>query len=108
AADALRELRGECLIAPVVEADGREGRVCVVAEEAFMPRAAQHALVIGAVVAGRHPPLLRLRVPRERQLIELAIRRLVEIGAGVVPRAEDPVDRLLEDARAARAAEDQA
>src|SRR5207244_6967188 len=96
AADPLGQRARDALVAPVAVARVlRQRGIGVVAEEAFVPRAAEDAFVVAAVVARRHPPLLRLRVPRERKLIELAVRHLVEVGARVVARAEDPVDRLL-------------
>ena len=66
------------------------------AEQALVAHAPQHSLVIAAIESRGHAPLPGLRVPGDGKLIELAAWCLVQIGAGVVAGAEDPVDRLLE------------
>src|SRR4051812_15404052 len=57
------------LRAPEAVAALRHLGIAVVAEHALMPHAPRHAVVIRAVVSGRHPPRARLAVPGDRQLI---------------------------------------
>ncbi len=96
AADALRQLARKRLRAPIRLIRLRHIGIGVVAEHALVPHAARHAVVIGTVIAGRHAPRANLRIPGDRQLIQLAAGRRVEIGARTMARAEDPVDHLLE------------
>jgi len=67
------------------------------AEETLAPHPPQDSLMVRPVEAGSHAPGAGLRIPRERELKDLASRRLIEVGAGMVARAEDPVHGLLED-----------
>ena len=68
-----------------------------VAEEALAPHPPQHPVVVGPVEAGGHAPAPLLRVPGERQLVELAGGGAIEVGPGMVARAEDPVHVALEE-----------
>src|SRR5260370_14661200 len=96
AAGPFGQLPRQGLGAPIAVVARGELRVAIVAEHALMPDAAHHAIVIGSIEAWGHPPRPGLAVPRDRELIELSLGRLIEVDARVMPRAEDPVDRLLE------------
>ena len=72
------------------------GRIGVVAEHAASGDRAGEAVVTWLVVAGGHPPSAGLGVPGDGHLEELARLGLVEVAAGVVPRADDVVDLLAE------------
>jgi hypothetical protein len=84
ATDALRQVGGERLRAPIRLVVGGNLGIGVVAEEALVADAARHAFMVGAVVAGRHAPALRLRIPGEGQLIELAVGQAVDVRPGVM------------------------
>ncbi len=97
AAGALGQLVGEDVRRAVGVGARRHERVGVVAEQALAGDRSCDAVVMRVVVARRHAPALRLRVPHQRQLEELARRRAVQVPAGVFAGADDPRDRLLED-----------
>ena len=97
AADALGQLCRERLRAPIRQGLTAGTRIGVVAEHALVPDAPGHAFVVGAVVAGGHPPFAGGRVPRERQLVKISGRNPIDVAACVIARADNPVDDLLED-----------
>src|SRR6185295_3612611 len=97
AADPFRKVGGISLRRAVGIGPGGHVGIGGVAEEALAAHPPQHAVMVWPVEAGSHPPAPRLRVPGEGELIDLSSRGLVEVGAGMVAGAEDPVHRLLED-----------
>ncbi len=96
AADPLGERSGEDLGRGVGVAPGRQVGVGGVAEDAFPSDAPEHPFMLGPVEAGGHAPAPGLAVPGERELVELAAGRAVEVGPGVVSRSQDPVHILFE------------
>ncbi len=69
----------------------------VVAEHAFPSHLPCNPMVTRQLEARGHGPRFGLRVPRERQLIELADLGLIEVGPRMFARTEDPVHLDLEE-----------
>ncbi len=84
AAEALGEPLRVDLGRSIGVAPGRDLGVAVVAEHALPAHPPEHSLVVRPVVPRGHPPAPLLGIPGDGELVEFALRRPIEIGAGVV------------------------